>query len=604
MTSPLAGALEAARRELELDWASEEQRQIELTQAEKYARDPVGWINSGHVWIASPFGPETKIPTTVHGWLRFKRRLRPVRVQLFPDQVKTIAGWIDLEHLAATGELVFTNEAAEKSRQIGETWLYALVMCWAVHYHRVTGLAMHVDGGEIDDGGSRSTVRSLFGKIRYIDQRLDRAKLPGLGRLVFRPFSRDPAKVENLDNGAVIYGEGQTDDPGRGGTFDFVLVDEAPFVRHGEKVYAAIDEACPNGKALLGTVNGDSNFHARICDEKPAGYTVLRLHWSEHPIYRKGLHVAGRLPGEQPDEEQAANADGCDLCAGNIAGVAWDPTDPAAHRYPGRLTSPWYDWRVIGKTDEQVANELDIDRARALADRVYPEFQTERLVVDDGIPYDPEIHHHLELAIDYGLDATSVLVFQDAPAELRLIGILEMGHLFGSSGTPDKVCEALRDYLRDLGVEEMRLAFEWTRRIFGVGDPAGHARGLESGKPLVNAYRRHGFYFTKPPSRLTRTISASIVAAKQLMLGHPKPLRVCGVKADAFAAHARNNTWNIGSDGRVIGLRDDVHNHAMRAFAYYAVAKFPPPKDKEPDAGEPFDEPGQRWRPLADSVRL
>jgi len=33
----------------------EEQRELELTQAEIYARDPIAFLNSGEVWIASPF---------------------------------------------------------------------------------------------------------------------------------------------------------------------------------------------------------------------------------------------------------------------------------------------------------------------------------------------------------------------------------------------------------------------------------------------------------------------------------------------------------------------------------------------------------------------
>src|SRR5581483_12159350 len=126
-----------------------------------------------------------------------------------------------------------------------------------------------------------------------------------LGALKSRPCSRDRAKVENPANGAVVVGEGQTDNPGRGSTFDFVLGDEFAFVEHGEKVYAALDEACPDGKALFSTVDGDANAHARICDEKPQGWTYLRLHWSTHPVYSQGVHVAG----EQPDS--------CALCAGN-----------------------------------------------------------------------------------------------------------------------------------------------------------------------------------------------------------------------------------------------------------------------------------------------
>ncbi|MDQ5821138.1 MAG: hypothetical protein M3540_06840 [Actinomycetota bacterium] len=552
--SALAQALQEGLRELELTWAAEEQQEIELTQAERHARDPVGWLNSGHVWIASRFDTAGK---ELAG-----RKLRPVKLTLFPTQQQLIHAWLDLPHLARTGELVFRNVVDEKSRQIGETWAVAGIICWALHYHRVTGLAINRDGARIDDGGERSTVDSLFGRIRYIDQRLDRGKLPGLAaKLIFRPFSRDPAKIENPVRGSFVVGEGQSDDPGRGSTYDFVAGDEFAFLLHSERVHAALDEACPDGKLYLSTVNGDGNAHARLAKERPAGWTYLRQHWSQHPVYSVGLHVAGADPA-------------CELCEGSRAEVPWNPSDPRAHRYPGKPTSPWYDLRVIGKTDEQVANELDIDRERAKAGRVYPEFRTDIHVVESGIPYDPRLE--LELAADYGLDATSIIVLQDAPGELRAIGLLETGHLFGTSGTPDATSAALRDYLRGLGVEERLLEHQWTRRLYAVGDPSGHNATMETGRPFVAAYRRHGFYFGKPPSRLTARITPSITALKLLLDGVPKPLRVCGVNAAAFAEHARENTWRVGPDGRLLGLNDDIHNHAMRAAGYYAVAKFPP----------------------------
>ena len=595
MSNPLVDVVADARRALELEWAAEEQRDLELTEHEKWARDPVGWINT-FVWISSPFGPDTAIPRAVEAWARFRRRLRPVRMQLFPAQRATIDAWIDLAHLEQTGEVVFRNLVAEKSRQIGETWVYAAIIAWALHYHRVTLLAMHVDGGEIDDGGQRNTVKSLFGKVRFIDQRLDRGRLPTLPRLNFRPFSRELAKVENPRTGAVIYGEGQTDDPGRGGTFDGILVDEASFVRHGEKVYAAIDEACPNGKALNSTVNGNGNVHARIADEKPAGWTYLRLHWSDHPIYRQGLHVAGVPADQQPDPDMAAAARRCDLCVGNLNGAAWSPSEPRAHRYPGKLTSPWYDWRVIGKTDEQVANELDIDRERALAGRVYSEFSTPVHVVDEGIPYEPEIP--LELAWDFGLDTTSVVVIQNGPDAVRVIGLLEMGDQHGTTATPERVADELRRYLAELGVPDIELESYYTLRLRAVGDPAGHARTLDTGRPIVSAYRRQGFQIGRPPRRLTRTVDTSITVVKQLLNGTPKPLRICGVNAATFADHMRNNTWPVDavSGHRRVGSTipvDDVHNHACRAFAYWAVATFPPSGGDDHAPAAEADDPGR-----------
>lgn len=565
--SALAEIVAGARRELEISLAAEQERAIELTAAERYARDPFVWMDETPIWVASKFAEGG--------------RARPARFSPFPGQIRTVEAWIDLELLRRENALRFRNIVVEKSRQIGETWLFAVVLEWILQYRAgVMGLALHKRSAEIDDGGNRATLKSLFGKVRYIDARLGspnglpdpraRADVPGLAALTFRPFSREPAKIENPRNGTTIYGEGQTDNPGRGDTYDLVLVDEAAHVEHGELVHAALDDACPDGKAYFSTPQGDSNVHARLADEKPKGWEYLRLHWSEHPVYGKGQHVAGEL------EE-------CTLCAGTRSGIPWNPEDPVSHRYGGRLTSPWYDQAILAKTDEQVAQELDIDRERALGGRVFSEFESGRHVVEEGIPFTPELESKTELFWDFGLDATSVVVCQDAPSEYRVVGILEMGDLFGSTATPELVAKALRAYLAELGVPPERTKADWTRRMYAIGDPAGHTRSLATNRALVADYRKQGFAIGKPPSRLTVSVDPSIRAVKRLLLGHPKPLRICGVKAEAFARHMRNNVWPVGHDGKrrpgaTLPL-DNVHNHACRAFAYGILAKWGAPRE-------------------------
>lgn len=584
--SALLDAFDAAARELELEYAREEQREIELTETEKWARDPVGWINQ-HVWIASVFGDDG-----------IRAKVRQVRMRLFPAQVETIAAWIDLDHLAATGELVFRNIDAEKSRQIGETWLFAALICWLLLFHRgVVGGCLHTVGAEIDDGGERNTIKSLFGKIRYIAKRLAGEAAPGsttgVSPLRFWPVSNQgPARIENVTNGAVVYGEGQKDNPFRGMTLDFFFGDEFAFILHGESVHAAVDDACPNGKAYVSTVQGDDNVHARIADEKPDGWTYLRLHWSSHPVYSQGLHVAAAL--ERDDRGKvvgiAQHGDpGCELCVGVLAGLDWTPREPRAHRYPGKLASPWYDARVIGKTDEQVARELDIDREGALGARVYAEFQTERHVVAAGIPFEPLIP--VELAWDFGLDCTSVIVLQDAPHELRAVALLEMGDLFGTSAIPQLVASALRELLVSLGVQERHSTPYWTKQMQGIGDPAGDGRSTQTGISDIQEYAKQGFSIITPPRRYTMKVETSITAVKRLLIGTPKPLHICSVKAEGLARHFRNNTWPVDpiSQKRRKGATrplDDVHNHSMRALAYYVVAKFPPPVEHDPELHE------------------
>lgn len=589
MTSPITGIVSGLRRDLELQWARDEERELELTAAERYARDPLAWLNDFAV-IASKFADRRERAGVYMGG-----KVRPAKLTLWPNQEETLAAWIDLERLASTGELTFRNVLIEKSRQEGETWVLAGAVDWLLQYHEVSGLYLHQRAAEVADRGW--TIKSFFGRVKYVDDRLDRRRVPDLAQLRFMPFSKDPAMIQNSRTGSLVYGEVQRDDPGRGQSLDFSIVDEAAHVQHGEHVHSALDEACKAGKVYLSTPMGDDNVHARLCDEKPAGYTYLRLHWSEHPIYSEGLHVAG----EDPD---------CAQCEGTRQGVRWNPSEPKAHRYPGKLTSPWYEQAVLGKTDEQVARELDIDRAGALTGRVYAEFSREVHVEPDGIAYEEALHAKLELGWDFGLDCTAIVVCQDAPADYRVIGYLRRGDLFRTTATPEAVAEALVEYLRELGVPERLLTKNWLLKIHAVGDPSGHSRSAESGLPFVNAYRRLGFKIGRPAWRYCRSVELGISSVKRLLLGQPKPLRVCGVNAVDFADDLANNRWPTDATGarRISATRplDDLHNHGADAFRYLVVSKWPPPKaDAEdfvpaPELPEEGDGSGHVFRTRAE----
>lgn len=535
--------------------AAELERRRTLRQREenalRYRFDPILWINE-NVWIASKFNEAGG-----------RIGVRTSKMVLWPDQETTIREWIDLDHLRDYGELRFRNLLVEKSRQIGETWVFAAIICWLLHFHETRGLFMHQRLAEVADRGW--TIDSFFGRVKYVDDHLDKAARPNETKLVFRPPASDPAAIENPRTKASVRGECQRDDPGRGSTFDWAIVDEAAHVTHGELVHAAIDDACAEGKVYLSTPWGDDNFHARLCDERPEGWQYLRLHWSTHPIYGQGTHVAGQ------DE-------GCEKCRAIVSGEPWSPSNPVAHRYPGRLTSPWYDRAVIGKTDEQVAGELDIDRAGALGARVYGEFESSIHVVRDGIPYDDRLP--LELALDFGLDCTSIPVIQQHPSEVRVIGLFEAGDYFDTVATPEEVSNGLRAYLEGLGVDPALIRKPASFGIRAIGDPAGGSRSTQTGKSDVFAYRTHGFTIGAPSRTLTASVTPSIQSVKGLLLGKPKMLRVCGANAREFANHMRNNVWPMDAAGqRRIGSttpHDNVHNHCCRAFAYWAVATYPP----------------------------
>lgn len=527
----------------------------ELTEAQRYALDPFLLLSESTFRI---FDKRTNLPT---------------RLELFDLQRDFVEAWIDLELLRAEGICKFRNVVEEKSRQLGLTWTAAYCIWWAVTFHPINGLAIAEKAEDVDDGGAENTWRSVFGKVRYLETHCD--DFPGRGDLRFWPKSASrPARIQNrLRPDSFVIAGAQTLNPGRGGTFGFVLVDEAAHVPWGERVHQSIRSACENGRAYVSTPLGDSNVHARLATNPPAGYVSLRAHWSDYPPYAEGLHVAGEL-------------DTCELCVGtNTDGVEWSPADPKCHRYPNRLTSDWYEAAIVDMTDEQVAAELELDRSASLPHRVFPEWSKRLHVHHSPIPFDT--HLPVVGCIDYGLDATAIAFCQDAPQEFLVIGEVEI-----SDATPDIVALAMREELVRIGVDFDPFDPSWSRRIRMLGDPSGEHRSVLTSTSLVDEYALEGFGISSPR---VRSVQTQIGSVKRLMRGLPKPL-VVSPDCSRFIRHMGATRWPTDKAGNRTGATapvDDEHGHMPAAFRYLISELFPLPR-KAADAPLESDPPAGR----------
>lgn len=524
----------------------------------RYARDPLAHLEDGHVKVLDLVSLEA---VTFVPW---------------PHQVEAIRAWIDLDHLAKTGTPRWRNVVEEKSRQEGMTWLLVYCELWALSYHNLPGLMMHLDGREVDDGGSGSTPDSFFGKLRWMHGQLpSKYQAP----LVFKYL-----KIRHSFNAfGFLDGETAGPDAGRGGRYARGIIDEAARIPFGESVHQAMTRAIPRGRFYNSTPNGEDNVYGRLVKRTPKGYVKMRHHWANHPVYSVGAHIAAVADVDrdgvaqeqpvQPSPEHEQAAAGCELCAGNREGLRWQPEDPKCHRYPGKVTSPWYDEAVTELTDEQVAAELDISYTGSLTARIYPEFDEQVHVVDTPIAYDPDVDGgNVELCIDFGVGHTAGVIFQDHPNEYRAIAEFEVT----GNAVPEVVAPEIMRILREKGVPERLLAPQWTARFLMVGDPAGEGREQISGRTLVNEYRRHGFTIRTRRFPITRTV----LAVKRLLMGRPKPLVISGPDCPLLVEHFKNNRWVTDKTGAVKSPAmplNDRHNHQMRAVAYITSYKWPPP---------------------------
>lgn len=489
-------------------------------------------------------------------WNPWRMRFEPFRV--WPHQEELVRGWVSVEKAAdAEGvvdwQIVFHNLLVEKSRQMGDTVISAATCLWVVTHWDAPLLMQHQKLTEVSDSGP--TWDSFFGKIKLMWQ--EQPTEIGRAELVFvgggNPLIRNAGHAQRF-----ITGEGMTPEPGRGGRYAGAVIDEAARIRYDQQAQAALGNACPSGRLMLSTPKGRGNVYYRIRQNPPADWAVQTHHWAQHPDYGRGAHVAG----SQLD---------CRLCIGNMAGVRYDPMDVRAHRYPGKLTSAWYERSVTEYTDEQVAEEFDIDYTASLTARVYTEFKEVAHVLP-RIDYDPALP--IMLSWDYGLDVTAVGVWQESPTEMRKIGELETGN-----AVPEEVCDDLRAVLRQLGLPETELAKDQTVAWLCIGDPWGAGKNLATNRPLTADYLTAGFSIVSRPMGILETIRAY----KRMLLGRPKRVVYSRATCPLTVLHLQSNRWPTDAQGnRRPGAnepKDDVHNHMCRADAYLMCWKFPPPMD-------------------------
>lgn len=549
----LEAAMRAVERAVVPQWQPLADPRLSRT-SERYMLDPWAHCEDGHVRILDL---ETQTA----------QRFEPNQ-----GQIEMLEAWFDLDHLRTTAQsgdpiLRFRNVHEEKSRQYGASTGLCWGLAWVLQYHDARGLVVHMNGDEVDDGGRASTYDSLFGKIRYMTEHGvigEPDEIETFWPEHLRPgrylsFRAKPSIIKNrLRPTSYLRGAVQTPNVGRGRRYTHGLLDEAARLAWGEAVQAAITRAIPEGRFYNSTPFGKSNVYYRLRETRPANYTFLRHHWSDHPVFSVGLHVAGDSPRT------------CPQCAETVRGSTWRPDNPVAHRYPGKLTSPWYEEAILELTDEQVAQELEIDYEGSLTARVFPEFSEERHA-EPEIGYDPMLP--LEFGIDYGwgASATWINVYQRAPGELR-----QIGEVVKMQGTPETVVAELIETLADLGVTLVELEPRFTRDLRMVGDPAADAR-LATGGTLAQEYRKLGFNPQPGPNEIATTINS----VKRLLIGQPVRFRISKAACPQTIKAFESNRWPTDRTGAIaINAREpvnDVHNDGMRATAYYVCRTFPPP---------------------------
>lgn len=164
---------------------------------------------------------------------------------LFPKQVEFI-NWLHERWRKREDGL------AEKSRDMGVSWLCCAFAVWMWRFHPGTVVGFGSRKEEYVD--KLGDPKSLFWKIRQFIGLLPRELRPlGYDEKTHAPHMR----IINPDNGAAIVGEAG-DNIGRGNRTSIYFKDESAFYEHAESVDAALSQTS-NCKIDVSTPNGPGN---------------------------------------------------------------------------------------------------------------------------------------------------------------------------------------------------------------------------------------------------------------------------------------------------------------------------------------------------------
>lgn len=166
---------------------------------------------------------------------------------------------------------------AEKSRDMGVSWLCVAFAVWMFLFHKGTVVGF---GSRKEEYVDRiGDPKSLFWKVRQFVELLPKEFRPnGWDTKTCAPFMR----IQNPENGATIVGEAG-DNIGRGNRTSIYFKDESAFYEHPDLIDAALSQTS-NCKIDVSTPNGAGNPFYR--KRKGGRIEVFTFHWKDDP--RKG----------------------------------------------------------------------------------------------------------------------------------------------------------------------------------------------------------------------------------------------------------------------------------------------------------------------------
>lgn len=317
----------------------------------------------------------------------------------------------------------------EKSRDMGASWiLFVWVPIWYWLFRDGVNILI---GSYKQDLVDNRTKDSLFGMIDYGIDALPKWMLP---KGFKKDKHRNQMKLTNPVNNNLISGDTMNPDFGRGSRKTAVLFDELGTWDYAKDAWESTGDvtAC----RIANSTPKGMNYYAKL---RHSGIDVLTLHWKLHPL----------------------------------------------------KDDIWYEHEKSRRTEEEVAQELDISYTKSQEGRVYPEWNEQNIEIGT-FEYDPNLP--LYVGWDFGrTDDTAILWAQPCNGKLRILDTyrnvgktIDFYIPFITGIVPS---DAYHYSPKDL---EIIAEHKYWKRGTHFGDPAGRFQNQITNTTVLDVLKQHG----------------------------------------------------------------------------------------------------------------
>ena len=320
------------------------------------------------------------------------------------------------------------NFLIEKSRDMGASWLIVYIFLWYWLFRDGTNLLLGSYKEKLVDDGVNQDA--LFGKLEFALRNMPQWILPRLFKL---SKHRQKLKLINPENQNIISGDTMNPNFGRGARKTAIFYDELGFWEHAKDSWEA--GADTTACQIANSTPAGKNFYWKL---RTSGMDVLTLPWKLHPL-----------------------------------------KDDA-----------WYQFEKSRRTEESMAQEIDLSYERSQEGRVYPEWNPTQGL----FPYNDLAP--LYVSMDFGnSDGTAIIWSQLVDGKLRIVDAF-----YKTGETIDFFLPFLTgllpsDYFRysKKEVEKIEEHRKWKRGTV-FGDPAGRFTSSVTNQSVFTILRDNGIH--------------------------------------------------------------------------------------------------------------